>query len=281
MDKKICFVGAGAMAEAIVQGLIHKRVVKPGQISVTNKNDRFRLDELSYNFGIVSEQKQKYALISQADIIVLAMKPKDVVAAIQEIRAYTHQAQLILSVVAGVTTEQISNMLGHAAPVIRTMPNTSAIVGYSSTGMCAGSTATDEHIKLAREIFESIGIVVLTEEKHLDAITGISGSGPAYIYYLVEAMLSAGEQLGLAAQDTRALVLQTVIGAANMLVETNEAPAKLREQVTSPNGTTQAGIETLENYRFQQAIQACITNATLRSKELGEEIKKHIDQANT
>ena len=267
-NKKICFVGAGAMAEAILCGMLNQRIVKPGQISVTNKDDRFRLDELVYNFGIVAEV-DRYKSIQEADILILAMKPKDVKHAIEEIKSYTNPNQLILSVVAGVSTDLISHLVGHHAAVIRTMPNTSAIVGLSATGMCAGKTAKEEHLQLAREIFESIGIVVVTEEHKLDAITGISGSGPAYIYYLVEAMLRGAEDVGIEPEQAKSLILQTLIGAANMLLNTEEEPAYLREKVTSPNGTTQAGLEVLREYRFEEAIRSCILQATRRSKELG------------
>ncbi|WP_202079863.1 pyrroline-5-carboxylate reductase [Caldalkalibacillus salinus] len=276
MDKKICFVGAGAMAEAIVSGLLNQKIVKPGQIAVTNKEDRFRLDELVYNFGIIGDNEQKHQSIQGADILILAMKPKDIASALNDIRPYTSPHQLVISVVAGVQTSIISALLGHEAPVIRTMPNTSAIVGLSSTGLCRGQYATEAHVEIARQIFESIGIVIVTEEEQLDAITGVSGSGPAYIYYLVEAMMAGSRDVGLSEQQAKEMILQTLIGAANMLLETKQDPAYLREQVTSPNGTTQAGLDTLREYDFDQAVRACIRRATARSKELGTELNQLI-----
>lgn len=258
------------MAEAILCGMLDHKIVKPGQISVTNKDDRFRLNELVYNFGIVGDANQKYRSVQEADILILAMKPKDVDAALREIKSYTSPNQMVISVIAGISTEQISALLGHDAPIIRTMPNTSAIVGLSATGMCAGKTASPEHIQIAKEIFEAIGIVIVTEEEQLDAITGLSGSGPAYVYYLVEAMLEGGKAVGLSEQHAKELILQTVIGAANMLVETKESPAYLREKVTSPNGTTQAGLDVLKEYQFHEAVKNCVIRATERSKELGE-----------
>ncbi|MDQ0337517.1 pyrroline-5-carboxylate reductase [Caldalkalibacillus uzonensis] len=269
-NKKICFVGAGAMAEAILSGLLDHKIVKPGQITVTNKEDRFRLDELVYNFGVVADRTQTYSSIQQADILILAMKPKDIEKALLDIREWTRPDQLFLSVVAGVSTATISHFLGHAAPVIRTMPNTSAIVGLSATGMCLGDHVRDEHVRLARTIFESIGLVFITEEEKLDAITGLSGSGPAYVYYLVEAMIKGGMDVGLSYEDARKLTLQTVLGAATMLSETGEDPAVLREKVTSPNGTTARGLDTLRSYQFEQAVRECIRQATQRSKELGQ-----------
>lgn len=273
-DKKICFVGAGAMAEAILCGLLNKKIVKPGQISVTNHNDRFRLHELSYNFGIVASAEEKFKSIQEANILILAMKPKDVKRALEEIRELTNPQQIIISVIAGISTDFISKLLGHEAPVIRTMPNTSAIVALSCTGICAGKFATEEHLQLARKIFESIGLVIISEEEKLDAITGVAGSGPAYVYYLVESMIKGAIDVGLEPEEARSMVLQTIIGAATMLKETGEDPAYLREKVTSPNGTTQAGLDTLRNYRFEEAIRACIQAATRRSEELGKELSQ-------
>ena len=273
-DKKIVFVGAGAMAEAILCGLLNKKIVKPGQITVTNHNDRFRLHELAYNFGVVANPEEKYKFIQEGDILILAMKPKDVKAALNEIREWTNPKQLIISVVAGISTSYISHLLGHEAPVIRTMPNTSAIVGLSFTGICAGRFATREHLQLAREIFESIGQVLITEEEKLDAITGVAGSGPAYVYYLVESMIKGAIEVGLEPKEARNMVLQTIIGAATMLKETGEDPAYLREKLTRPNGTTQAGLDTLREYRFEEAIKACIQAATRRSEQLGKELSQ-------
>lgn len=245
--------------------------MKPGQISVTNRDDRFRLDELVYNFGVVANAEHKYRSIADADILILAMKPKDVAQALQEIRDYTSENQLFISVVAGISTDFISAQLGHHAPVIRCMPNTSAVVGKSATGIAAGKSAQSVHLEMAKQIFESIGKVIVTDENKMDAITGVSGSGPAYVYLLVEAMVKGAQAVGLTYDEARELVLQTVIGAATMLVETNEDPAVLRRQVTSPNGTTQAGLEVLAAYNFDQAIERCIERASERSAELRQE----------
>jgi pyrroline-5-carboxylate reductase len=268
-EKKICFLGAGAMAEAVLAGMLSKRIVKPGAVSITNRSDRFRLDELVYNFGVVADADQKDQSIAQADILILAMKPKDLALAVKEISHLTNQDQLFISVVAGISTDFISSLLGHGAPVIRTMPNTSATIGLSATGICQGKTAQEEHVQAAMHIFKSIGEVVLVDEKQLDAVTGLSGSGPAYIYYLVEAMQTGAMQVGLDPETSRKLILQTLIGAAHMLLETGEDPAILREKVTSPGGTTQAGLEVLRSFQFEEALIRCIGRATERSIELG------------
>lgn len=267
--KKVCFVGAGAMAEAVLAGMLNNRIVKPGAVSITNRSDRFRLDELVYNFGVIADMDQREKSIREADILILAMKPKDVAPAIEEIKSLTNSNQLFISIIAGITTSYITTLLGHSAPVIRTMPNTSATIGLSATGISQGETATDEHVEIAKYIFESIGMVAIVEEDQLDAVTGLSGSGPAYIYYLVEAMKAGAVKAGLDDQIARELILQTLIGAAHMLKETGEEPDVLREKVTSPNGTTQAGLDVLRQFGFEQALVSCIVRATERSKELG------------
>ena len=269
-NKSLCFIGAGAMAEAVIAGLLNNRIVKPGAISVTNRSDRFRLSELVYNFGVVADADKKRESVLKADILVLSTKPQDLTTAIKEIRSLSSPKQLIISLVAGITTEQISRQLGHAAAVIRTMPNTSAAIGLSATALCSGKTATDEHVLLASRIFEAIGTVSIVTEEQMDAVTGLSGSGPAYIYYMVEAMLAGAVEAGLESDLARGLILQTLIGAAEMLKQTGHGPAELREQVTSPNGTTQAGLDVLRENNFEQAVVECVLRATQRSREIGE-----------
>jgi pyrroline-5-carboxylate reductase len=266
-DKNICFLGAGAMAQALISGLISKELIKPRQICALNRGSREKLEELSAKYGIAVVEKEE--AISKADIIVLAVKPKDIETAIQEIKQWTRREQLFISVLAGISTDTISHALGHQAPVIRTMPNTSAAVGLSATAISPGKYASREDLDHALSMFEAVGIAEIVKENEMHAVTGLSGSGPAYVYYLVEAMEAAGGEIGLAPDTARRLILQTIIGAAHMLQETNEEPAVLRKQVTSPNGTTAAGIEMLERFRFQEAMEACIQRAVERSEEMG------------
>ena len=152
------------------------------------------------------------------------------------------------------------------------MPNTSATIGLSATALCRGRTATDEHLSVASSIFAAIGTVSIVTEEQLDAVTGLSGSGPAYIYFLVEAMLAGAVKAGLEPELARGLILQTLVGAAEMLKQTGQGPAELREQVTSPNGTTQAGLEVLRAYDFEQALVDCVMRATERSREIREAV---------
>ncbi|GEN33381.1 MULTISPECIES: pyrroline-5-carboxylate reductase [Aneurinibacillus] len=268
-NKTICFLGAGSMAEAMISGLVDKNLIPSEQICAINRGNKARIQELVSRYGIATPEKEE--AIAGADIIVLSVKPKDIATAIANIRALTTPEQLFISVLAGTSTDYISSLLGHSAAVIRTMPNTSAAIGLSATALAPGKYATDADMDLAIQIFQAVGIVEIVQEDKLHAVTGLSGSGPAYVYYLVEAMEQAGQEIGLERETARRLILQTIIGAAHMLRDQGEEPATLRKQVTSPGGTTAAGIAVLEKHGFQEAMLACIKQAVARSEEMGKQ----------
>lgn len=268
IDGRIGFLGAGSIVEAMLAGILKKGLISPDRIFVTNRNNQERLDQLSEAYG-VRAILDKWEVIQSVDILILAMKPKDAGEALRELRGTVHQNQLVISVIAGVSTSLIGEWLGIDCPIIRTMPNTSSAVGLSATGLAANRFVSQEQLQLATKLFEAIGTVYPVAEEDLDIVTGLSGSGPAYIYYLVEAMMGAGATAGLDREMARQLTLQTVIGAAQMLMDTREDPALLRKKVTSPGGTTQAGLEVLEAYHFQQAVTTAILRATERSREMG------------
>ncbi|MCK9905481.1 pyrroline-5-carboxylate reductase, partial [Frankia sp. Cpl3] len=244
----------------------------PEQIQVTNRLDDERLQSLHQMFGVTATRDIE-TMLQECSILILAMKPKDVAEACLSFRGLVRSDQLIITVIAGVSTDLIAQWLDCDCPIIRAMPNTSSAVGLSATGIAAGRFAAVEHLQLATHLFEAIGTVSAVLEAELDVITGLSGSGPAYIYYLVEAMEGAGAQAGLSREMSRQLTLQTLLGAAHMLIHSQEEPAILRKKVTSPGGTTQAGLEILESYEFQQAITSAILRATERSRELGAQFR--------
>jgi pyrroline-5-carboxylate reductase len=264
----ITFIGAGSMAESLISGMT-KTLYVPEQIIVTNRCDRTRLEYMNKTYGVRSETDKRKA-VKEADIIILAMKPKDVAEAMGAVASAIHGHQLIISLLAGVTTDTIVSLVGKNVAVIRAMPNTSAAIGQSATAISQGRFATAAHVAIAKKLFETVGIVAIVPEQDLHAVTGLSGSGPAYVYYLVEAMEKAAEEIGLDRSVAKPLILQTIIGAAHMLQSTNKHPSILRKEVTSPGGTTEAGIQMLEQYRFQEAVAACIKRATERSEELGK-----------
>lgn len=268
IEGRIGFLGAGSIVEAMLSGILKKGLLSPDRLLVSNRNNRERLEQLADCYGVKYTQ-DKLEVARSSDILILAIKPKDAAEALRELRGVVHSGQLIISVVAGVSTTLIGEWLGVNCPIVRTMPNTSSAVGLSATGLAANSFVTDDQLQQAIRLFEAIGTVYEVAEEELDIITGLSGSGPAYIYYLVEAMMAAGATAGLDREMARQLTLQTVIGAAHMLLDTRAEPAILRQQVTSPGGTTQAGLEVLEAYQFQQGVTAAILRATERSREMG------------
>ena len=265
---KIAFIGAGSMTEAIISGIIQKKFIKSEQICVTNKNNQKRLQFLKGKYSI-SFEKNKEKVVKNADIILLSVKPNDLTSAIDSFKDFVHPDQLIVSVIAGVSTAEIEAQLNREIPVVRAMPNTSASVGYSTTAISKGRFSTKMHLEISTLLFDTIGITVIVDEKNMDIVTGISGSGPAYIYYLVEAMEEVAIENGLDRETAMILINQTIIGAGKMLEKSEISAEKLRENVMSPGGTTEAGIKTLSKYNFQKAIIECVKSATNRSAELG------------
>jgi pyrroline-5-carboxylate reductase len=271
---RIAFVGAGSMAEAIFRGLIERKITEPEQLYVMNRSDQAKLDRIQAQYGVhvtlQTEQRQTY--IQEADVVVLCMKPKDVETAFQELKPLLHEGQLLVSVIAGLSTSKIGMLLESKLPIARTMPNTSSTIGLGATGISFSASVTETQRKLAVDMFEAVGIVTIVEEPLLEIITGVSGSGPAYVYYFMEAMIQAAIQGGLTEEEAHKLTLQTVLGAAHMVEHTKEDPAELRRKVTSPNGTTQAAIEELDRHQFSEGIVRAVLRSAERAKEMGEQI---------
>ena len=270
-DTGIFFLGAGALSEALLRGLIATATVSPGRVTISNRRQTARLHELGGRYG-VRPSVDKLADIARAELIVLAVKPYDVAAALAEVGPALSAGQLLVSVAAGVSTLTLEARLPAGMAVVRAMPNTSSFVQESATAICAGRHADADALARARRFFAAIGTVATVDEAAMDAVTGLSGSGPAYVYYLVEALLSAGIAVGLPAETSRELLLQTLQGAVRMLRETGEEPATLRRQVTSPNGTTMAGIAALEERGVRDAFRLAVERATARAREMGAEL---------
>lgn len=266
--EKITFIGAGAMAEAIMEGLIKTNKWQANLITIKNRSNSERLKDLQKKFGVIPAPTLKEAILD-AEIIILAVKPKDALQAIQSLEPFIQKDQLIISVMAGLSTETITEWTKKENPVLRAMPNTSASIGYSATALSKGVFATEIHVQKAIELFETIGTVTIVPEDKLHIVTGLSGSGPAYIYYIAEAMQKAAEELSLSHEEAKTLISQTLLGASLMLKNTSESPMELRKKVTSPGGTTEAGIGKLDQYQVHDAFLACIKKAVKRSEELG------------
>ncbi|GKV68151.1 pyrroline-5-carboxylate reductase [Sporosarcina sp. NCCP-2716] len=265
--KNIAFIGAGSMAEAIISGICRNHTADPADVSVLNKSDDERLVFLGDAYGVATTGSAREKL-KEAELIVLAVKPKDAVTAMAEIAPFVPPHAAVLSVIAGIPISAIEAGLGCRA-VARSMPNTSAAIGRSATGVAWNDHVTDEQKTAIRSLLASIGTVAEVTEDELHAVTALSGSGPAYIYYLAEALEDAARAAGLGQATARDLIIQTIEGAGAMLRSSGAEPADLRMDVTSPGGTTEAGIQGLREGGFQEAVSRCIRQAEQRSRELG------------
>jgi len=230
-------------------------------------DERLRYMEQTYGVGGF---KDAVEMGKQCDIVVLAVKPQVVPKALASYKPASGPQQLMISICAGTTIATLENGLAKGSRVIRVMPNTPALIGAGAAALCKGTHATDEDLAVAREIFEAIGIAVVVEEKMMDAVTGLSGSGPAYVFQFIEALSDGGVNMGLARDVATKLAVQTVIGAARMVAELGKHPAVLKEMVTSPGGTTIAGLYALERGGIRGLIMEAIEDATTRSEELGQ-----------
>ena len=263
-NKTLAFIGAGNMAEAFIRGLLAKQAVTPRQIIATDVRPD-RLDQLRRQFNIRTEPDNTTAA-RQADVIMLAVKPQQMSAALATLGA--RPAALIISIAAGITTARLEHELGGQARVIRVMPNTPALVGAGAAALCAGQYALPDDRQTATAILQAVGIVVAVAEPDLDAVTALSGSGPAYVFLMAEALIQAGIAAGLTPVVARQLAIQTVAGAGRLLAESTAEPAELRRQVTSPGGTTEAAVAVLLERQLPEIFREAVAAAAQRSREL-------------
>ncbi|MFQ3548655.1 MAG: pyrroline-5-carboxylate reductase [Armatimonadota bacterium] len=267
MINKIAIIGTGAMGLAIAGGMIKSNLIKPEHI-VMSDVDFDKLQFASEKFGVTTKQNNIDA-IKDADVIILAVKPNIISSAIGSFSESLKKEQIIISIAAGVTTSKIESLVSTENAVIRAMPNTPCQIGAGATAVCRGSYVNDDDIKIAFSIFEAVGICVEVPENLMNAVTGLSGSGPAYTFMMIEAMTDAGVRMGLPRDKAQKLASQTVLGSAEMVIKGDKHPAQLKDQVTSPGGTTIAAIDTLEKNSFRSAIIEAVKAATKRSEELG------------
>jgi pyrroline-5-carboxylate reductase len=266
LDSTMAMIGAGNMAEALLRGVFDAGVLRPDRCVVANRSNDERLARLGRAWG-VSTTRDKARLMAESEVVILAVKPHDMPAVLTEIAPHAGPRHLVVSVAAGVAIETIERHLVDV-PVVRAMPNTSTAVRASATAIAPGRWAGPGHLAIVREIFEAVGWVGVVPEPLLDAVTAVSGSGPAYVYVLAEAMVESGEQAGLPRDLALALVAQTILGAGQMLMESGASPEVLRRGVTSPGGTTMAGVEALEQGGLRAAVHAAVREATRRAREL-------------
>ncbi|HCI75945.1 MULTISPECIES: pyrroline-5-carboxylate reductase [unclassified Psychrobacter] len=272
-NKKISFIGGGNMAQALISGLVSCGV-KPSVITVADPSSEAREQLAAKGLNTVDPTADAKAAVIDADIVVLAVKPQ-VMKAVVSSFADALDKQLVISVAAGLSTELLSDMLGGYDNIVRAMPNTPAMIQMGATGLYGTDNISAEQKQLATAVMEASGLVMWVDnEEHMHAVTAVSGSAPAYMFYFIESMIDGAVALGLDKEQASALAMQTMLGAAKMAMNSEDAPAELRRKVTSPNGTTQAAVESMQandiGGQIVEAMQACYD----RSQALSEEMSK-------
>ena len=272
-NKKISFIGGGNMAQALISGLVSCGV-KPSLITVADPSSEAREQLAAKGLNTVDPTTDAKAAVIGADIVVLAVKPQ-VMKAVVSGFADVLNKQLVISVAAGLSTALLSNMLGGYSNIVRAMPNTPAMIQMGATGLYGTDDISAEQKQLATAVMEASGLVMWVDnEEHMHAVTAVSGSAPAYMFYFIESMVDGAVALGLDKEQASALAMQTMLGAAKMAMGSEDSPAELRRKVTSPNGTTQAAIESMQandiSRQIVEAMQACYD----RSQALSEEMSK-------
>jgi pyrroline-5-carboxylate reductase len=270
--KRFSFVGAGNMAEALLRGLLASGSVRPEDITVSNRR-RDKAERVAERWG-VRAAPDNAACVRDADVVMLCVKPQVMRAALEPLGRDVPREALVISVAAGVPTQAIEAHLAEGQRVVRAMPNTGAVVRQSATAIAGGAVATEADLALAKEVFDQVGRTVVVEEGHLDAVTGLSGSGPAYIFLIIDALADASVKVGLPRDIGLELAAQTVLGSAQLLLQTGEHPGRLKDQVTSPGGTAIAGLHTLEAGGLRTTLITAVESATRRARELGEGMAK-------
>ena len=272
-NKKISFIGGGNMAQALISGLVSCGV-KPSLITVADPSSEAREQLAAKGLNTVDPTADAKAAVIDADIVVLAVKPQVMKAVVSSFSDILDK-QLVISVAAGLSTELLSDMLGGYDNIVRAMPNTPAMIQMGATGLYGTDNISAEQKQLATAVMEASGLVMWVDnEEHMHAVTAVSGSAPAYMFYFIEAMVDGAVALGLDKEQASALAMQTMLGAAKMAMNSEDAPAELRRKVTSPNGTTQAAVESMQandiGGQIGEAMQACYD----RSQALSEEMSK-------
>jgi len=264
---RVGFLGAGNMGEALIKGLTQTGLVPAGSITAADPRAD-HLGQVAARYGIRAVT-DNCALVSGADVIILAVKPQIMAAVLKEVASAVDEGKLLISIAAGVATRKLREHLGKPARLIRVMPNTPALVLEGVTAIARAEGLRPGDLEAAQELFAAVGKVVVLEESAMDAVTGLSGSGPAYVAIAIEALADGGVKMGLDRATAMLLAAQTVLGSARLILETGVHPGQLKDMVSSPGGTTIAGIAALEDGGLRRALIQAVERATLRSRELG------------
>ena len=265
-NKKIAVIGAGKLGEALITGMIDAGIVKKGQFIATAAH-RERLDVIGKKLGVKTSLSNSEAVRS-SQIVLLCVKPQTVEEVLRQISDDLTKQHLLISVAASVSTGFMENVIGKPVPVIRTMPNTPCLIKQGMSAISGGTHATADHVNQARRIFDALGRSIILDEKHMDAVTALSASGPAFVYIIIESFAEGGVKVGLPREVATLLAAQMVNGSANMVLQTGEHPAKLKDTVTTPAGCTVDGILELEEGGLRVTLIKAIVRATQRAREL-------------
>jgi pyrroline-5-carboxylate reductase len=265
--KKVGFLGAGNMGEAMIKGLLRTGLVPAAAIGATDARAE-RLDQIARQYGVHAAASNA-ALVKESDVVILAVKPQVMRAVLQEIAGAVDASKLLISIAAGVATRTLREHLGKPARLIRVMPNTPALVLEGVTAVARGEGLAAGDLETAQELFGAVGRVVILDEDALDAVTGLSGSGPAYVAIVIESLADGGVKMGLDRATAMTLAAQTVLGSARLILETGAHPGQVKDMVASPGGTTIAGIAALEEGGVRRTFISAVERATQRSRELG------------
>jgi pyrroline-5-carboxylate reductase len=274
ITENIAFLGAGNMATALIEGILRAKVCAPSQI-IASDIDAARLQQLAAAHGIRTTTSNAEAC-KGASILVLCVKPQVFPQLAEDLHAHGQPGALAVSIMAGVPISAMEAKLPKGCRVVRAMPNTPALVQASATALAAGTLTSESDIALAQKLFDAVGISIVVKEPLLDAVTGLSGSGPAYVFRMIEGLVEAGVEAGLTEAQALALTAQTVLGAGKLVQNSSDSPAELRRKVTSPGGTTVAGLGALEERGFFDAVKLAVQRATTRATELGVEAAQRL-----
>ncbi len=271
MGLRITVIGAGNIGGALVGGIIKTFLARHGDIVITDANpEQLRMAAGKWRVRVAKADNRK--AVAGSDVVILAVKPHILPAVLDEIREVVKKSQIVISVAAGVPIACIESVIGTQIPIFRTMPNIPVLVAEGATGIAGNSATTKRQRKIVEKIFGALGATVFVEESQMDAVTALSGSGPAYIYTVIEALIDGGKKMGLPHEVATRLATQTVLGAAMMVRETGRHPAVLRSEVVTPGGTTIAGLHELERHGLRSVLMNAVEAACARSREIGEQL---------
>jgi len=266
-EKRIAVVGGGKMGGALIEGMISGALVRPEAVIVSD-TDEGRRREIARSYGVAVTADNREA-VRGADVILLAVKPQNMGEVLSGLAGSVSPEALVISIAAGISTAAIEKGLRQEIRVVRVMPNMPALIGEGAAALAPGAHAAEADLELARYIFAAVGITVDVKEELMDAVTGLSGSGPGYAFLIIEAFTDAGVRMGLPRETALRLISQSLLGAAKLCLQSEKPPAELRAMVTSPGGTTLAGLKVLEERELREALIAAVEAATRRSAELG------------